>query len=315
MDDNSYVEIAQHCQQLLTDWLASCTRHGKLARNTVAIGVVVLNHLRRACPVARDQVVSGGGEISGSRSALGRVLAEYEIPVGYLKEVTTRQAHPDGQRLFDLLNWGHVLDGLSEAERDVILLDLIAELKKRALEHLRRENLRPILDRRQAPTTWVAEILDSASGRSGGIVEQHLVGAKLERRFANILIPNHPAHAADVQTERLGDFAVSDMVYHITSAPTRNVIQKCADNIRNGLRPILLVTRSNVDRARFLAEQEKIDRELLVASIEDFVALNIVELATDENKDLYAVMIEVIEAYNRRLADVETDLSLTIQLT
>lgn len=306
--------IKQETRQILKDWLDSCTRHGKISRNTIAIGIVVLDHLRRSCPLSRDQVISQGGEISGARSGLGRTLGYYGIPSSYLKEVTTRQGHQDGQRLLDQLQWGAQLGKIPVEERDRFLLECIEDLKRFVNEWLSRQSLKFDVDRRQAPTTWINIIVENAKGRSGGVVEQHLVGAKLARRFRNLSIPNHPAHAGDRQTERSGDFKISRTVYHITSAPSRNVLQKCSDNIRVGLSPVLLVPRDQENRARVLAQDEGIDNELAIISIEDFIALNIIELATDENKDFFTVLKEIVEIYNRRLSEVETDLSLQIEV-
>jgi hypothetical protein len=278
------------------------------------MGIVVLDHLRRVCPVLRDVVVSQGGEISGARSGLGKILESYRIPNSYLKEITTRQGHQDGQRLFEQFEWGQKLAALSENERDELLLQLIAKLKGLAYEWLKRQNLSLDIDRRQAPTTWINVIIENAKGRSGGIVEQQLVGAKLARRFKEISIPNHPAHAGDRQTERLGDFAVSELVYHVTSAPSRDVLQKCANNIKVGLFPILLIPREQENKARILAQVEGIEKELTVISIEDFVALNIIELAIEEKKEFFSVLREIVEIYNKRLSEVETDLSLQIEV-
>ncbi len=314
MSIEQFERIKQETRQTVKDWLESCTRRGRVSRNTIAIGIVVLDHLRRSCPLSRDQVISQGGEISGARSGLGKTLENYGIPNGYLKEVTTRQGHQDGQRLLDHLQWGKDLGEIPAEERDRCLLECIEDLKKFANEWLGRQSLKFDVDRRQAPTTWVNIIVENAKGRSGGVVEQHLVGAKLERRFGNLSIPNYPAHAGDRQTERAGDFEISKMVYHVTSAPSRNVLQKCAGNIKVGLSPILLIPRDQESKARILAQDEGIDSELTIISIEDFIALNIIELATDENKDFFAVLKEIVEIYNKRLSEVETDLSLQIEL-
>ncbi len=307
-------QVKQHGRQILAEWLASCTRNGKIARNTVAMGIVVLNHLRRACPLAREEVVSPGGEISGARSGLGKILESYGVPGTYLKEITTRQGHQDGQRLFGQFEWGRTLSEMPGDERDALLLELIEDLRSRASDWLKRQNLRLELDRRQAPTTWINIILENAKGRSGGVVEQHLVGAKLSRRFQDVSIPNHPAHAADRQTDRVGDFAIANLVYHVTAAPSRNVLQKCANNIRAGLQPLLLVPQEQQNKARVLAQDEGIEGELLVIAIEDFVALNIVELAIAENADFFSILQEIVGLYNQRLAAVETDLSLQIKV-
>ncbi|MBX3054339.1 MAG: DUF4928 family protein [Caldilineaceae bacterium] len=300
--------------QILNEWLDSCTRHGKIARNTVAIGIVVLDHLRRACPVSRDEVISQGGEVSGARSGLGKILEAYGIPSGYLKEVTTRQGHQDGQRLFDQFEWGHLLADLAEDDRESLLQSLVSELRKIADEWLKRQNLKLDIDRRQSPATWVNAIVENAKGRSGGVVEQQLVGAKLAKRFKDINIANHPAHAGDRQTERAGDFAISQLAYHVTASPSRNVLQRCAQNIKAGLHPILVVPEEQRNRAQILAQDEGIHKEMAIISIEDFVAFNIIELATEENKDFFSVLQEIVEIYNSRLTEVETDLSLRIEV-
>ena len=145
-------------------------------------------------------------------------------------------------------------------------------------------------------------------------MEQQLVGAKLARRFQGTDIPNHPAHAADKQTERMGDFTISNLVYHVTAAPSRNVLQKCADNLKAGYHPILLIPREQETKVRILAQDEGIEQQLTIISIESFIALNIIEIATDENKDFFSILKEIVEIYNARLSAVETDLSLQIEV-
>lgn len=278
------------------------------------MGIVVLDHLKRNSPVSRNDVISQGGEVSGARSGLSRILEAHGIPSSYLKEITTRQGHQDGQRLFEMFEWGNKFTHLATQEREQLLLDLIEVLRNLANDWLKRQNLKLDIDRRQDPATWINVIVENAKGRSGGIVEQQLVGAKLARRFQNVDIPNHPAHAADRQTERMGDFTISNLVYHVTAAPSRNVLQKCAANLRVGLHPVLLIPREQENKVRVLAQDEGIDQQLTIISIESFIALNIIELATDENKDFFSVLKEIVEIYNARLSAVETDLSLQIEV-
>lgn len=314
MTSNQITAVREEGARIIEDWLRSCTRGGRIARNTIAVGIIVLDHLKRTCPISRSEAVSQGGEISGARSGLGNTLESYGIPRSYLKEVTTRQGHQDGQRLFEQFEWGEKFAGMPKPAREELVLELIGYLKTHADEWLKRQNLKFNLDHRQAPTNWVNMIVEGAKGRSGGIVEQHLVGAKLARRLTGIDIPNHPVHAADRQTERPGDFATSQAVYHVTASPSRDVIRKCAKNISAGLHPILLVPREQESRAQILAQDEGIDKDLDVFSIEAFVAVNIIELAMVESKDFFSILKEIIEIYNRRLEQVETDLSLKIEV-
>lgn len=306
--------IQTQSKRILEEWLTECTRNKKISRNTVAIGIVVLHHLRKICPVVREDVLSQGGEITGARSGLGNILDSYGVPRNYLKEVTTRQGHQDGQRLFERLEWGTMFRELSDKQRDLVMLSLIDRLKTLAGDWLNRQNLKLNVDRRQSPGTWINILMEQVKGQSGGIVEQHLVGAKLARRFTGIVIPNHPAHAADKQTERVGDFVLSTLVYHVTAAPSRSVVAKCVQNIKAGLRPILLVPQEKQIHARFLAQEENTDKELTIIAIEDFIAINVIELATEENKDFFVILKEIVHIYNQRLAEVETDLSLHIDI-
>jgi hypothetical protein len=50
-------KIRQASLQILNEWLESCTRNKKISRNTVAMGIVTLNHLRQACPITREVVI------------------------------------------------------------------------------------------------------------------------------------------------------------------------------------------------------------------------------------------------------------------
>lgn len=306
--------IAPKAHAALTNWLNSCTRSGKVSRNTVAIGIVVFDHMRKGIPVSRERVLSRGGEVKGARSGLRTILESYGIPGNYLKEATTRQSPQDGQRLFEAFNWGELLLPLAETQRDALLLELIAALKTYASEWLNRQSLKLALDRRESPTAWVGAIIEGAKSLSGGVVEQHLVGAKLARRYKDVDVPNYPAHAADRQTARSGDFSIKGIVYHVTANPSRGVIEKCIENVKAGLKPVLLVPRDAEYRAKALAEEEKIDKSLSIISIESFVALNIIELAIDNDQDFFGVLQEIIDTYNERLAAVETDLSLKIDV-
>ena len=222
--------------QALEEWLDSCKdTRGKVSRNTIAMGIVVLNHLRIACPVDRAMVLSRG-EIVGSRTGLRAILESYGIPKGkvYLKEITTRQAPQDGQRLFDLLGWGASLASLPQMTRDGYLVDGIQSLIRQAMLWFDRQVLKVNCDRQLSPASWVGSILEQAKGQSGGKVEQHLVGAKLATRHPEIEVPNHPGHAGDVQTGRSGDFSIGTTCYHVTASPGRGVIEKCAENLRAG---------------------------------------------------------------------------------
>ena len=299
----------------LADWLTSCTRKGKVSRNTIAVGIVILNHLRNKCPLKKSDVLSSGGEIVGSRNGLAKTLQKYGIPgQKFLKEVTTRQAHQDGQRLLKSLDYGADLVPLDPGQRDAYLEESIQSLVKMARAWLSRQHFKLNLDRQFSPAAWIHSLLDEARGRSGGKVEQHLVGAKLVTRHPDLEIPNYPSHAGDVQTGRPGDFFVGSTAYHVTATPSGALVRKCAKNLSIGLHPLLLVPRDQVDKTRHLAEDQDIATRVTVLAIEDFIALNIIEMSRGEQEAFVSTLKSIIDTYNRRLEEVETDMSLKIEI-
>jgi hypothetical protein len=298
----------------LSSWLERCTTKGDVSRNTVAVGIVVLDHLRGKCPVEKIDVLSARGEIKGARSGLSTILEKYNIPSKYLKEVTTRAGHQDGQRLFEAFNYGQLLMDLSDVKRDEYLIFAIETLAEMAKKWLNRQHLKVNCDRQLGPAKWIGNILSEARERSGGKVEQHLVGAKLAKAHPEIDIPNNPSHAGDLQTRRPGDFIVGSTAYHVTAAPGSAVVEKCAMNLNAGLHPVLLVPREQVDKARHIAEDQGIADRMTIWAIEDFVAVNIIEWSKGEQETFVAVLKSIIAMYNRRLEAVETDLSLKIEI-
>jgi hypothetical protein len=298
----------------LSAWLERCATKGDVSRNTIAVGIVVLDHLRGKCPVISTEVLSARGEIKGARSGLSTVLGKYGIACKYLKEVTTRAGHQDGQRLFEAFDYGRSLAALPNKKRDEYLAAAIKTLVQMAKEWLNRQHLKVNCDRQLAPAKWIGDILLEAKGRSGGKVEQHLVGAKLANAHPDINIPNNSSHAGDLQTRRPGDFIVGSTAYHVTAAPGSAVVEKCASNLKAGLHPVLLVPREQGDKARHIAEDQGIADRITIWAIEEFVALNIIELSNGEQEEYVTVLKSIIATYNCRLEAVETDLSLKIEV-
>ncbi|MBI4333863.1 MAG: DUF4928 family protein [Chloroflexi bacterium] len=301
-------------RQVFAEWLESCRRGGTLARSTMAIGIVVLDHLRRECPTSKDKALSARGEVRGARSDLGGTLETYGIPRTLVRETADPQGHQDGLRLLEALDWGNQLLPLSAGERDALLSSLIAALATPANLRPKRQNLKLLLDKREAPAAWVHTIMQTAADRSWGVVEQHLVGATLERRFKTAQIPNRPARPNDKQTSGEGDFPIRTLVYHVAANPRRNDMQKCRSDLAVGKHPVLIVPTDHENKTRVLAQDEGIDTQISLFSIENFVAFKIMHLAIEEKKKSFTVLKEIVEIYNRRLKEVETDLSLQIEI-
>jgi hypothetical protein len=307
--------ITPNVEGIVAEWLRTRERAKRISRNTIAVGIVVLDHLRRECPISPDDLFSKGGELKGSRSGLRDTLGRYGIPRQYLKEATTRQAHQDARALSEKLEYGKKLALLNAATREDELQKGLALLVAKAHVWLSRQPIKISCDRHQSPAKWVASILDKAKGRSGGIVEQHLVGAKLQQRHPGIVIPNNPGHAADAQTRRSGDFPLRSVSYHVTATDGKEAVARCKENVETGVHPILLVPKRYAEKANFHAEIAGIQDRLSILAIEDFITQNIIEMSTNQQQDFFSTLKAIIDKYNHRLEEVETDMSLKIELS
>lgn len=294
----------------IKSWIVSCTRRGNVSRNTVVTGLVILDHYETDPSLPRDLLIAPGGEIKGVRgSNVPRVLSKFGLPSDFLKEVTTRSAHKDGERLADILRTTdrnqHGTKAIAQAAEELVV---------HAKHWLSRQNIKVDCDVSRSPGAWIQSILEQSRNRSGGKVEQHLVGAKLEERHQGIAIPNYAANAGDQQTGRKGDFLVGTTAYHVTTAPGRDVVSRCAVNLTEGIHPVLLVPKGQVSRAQVHADDEKIGERITIIAIEDFLALNIIEMTAGDQQAFRAKLAAIVERYNRRLREVETDPSLSIDL-
>ncbi|MCS7079517.1 MAG: DNA mismatch endonuclease Vsr [Chloracidobacterium sp.] len=310
--------IQQRLGAQFDTWLESCRRRGRLSRNTVAVGVVVIDHILRAetLPLMPKTVVSSGGEIMGARGrTLRQTLARHGFPTDYLKEVTTRQAPHEGRRLFEALDWGAPLAALDAGQRRAVLDVLLSRLRQEA-ESQTAQRLQFNLDVNESPTSWVERLLTAARTTSTGVVEQHLVGAKLELRFPDFDVSALPAHAPDQQTGRSGDFDLlnGQVVIHVTANPTQPLLEKCQANLRQGSRPIVVTLREKVAKARGLAEAMGIENRVTVFALEDYLAMNLIEIAAEKAEPLDRVFRRVVEAYNRRVTQAETNRAVLVML-
>ncbi|MGA3323570.1 MAG: DUF4928 family protein [Terriglobia bacterium] len=127
-------------------------------------------------------------------------------------------------------------------------------------------------------------------------------------------IPNYPGHAGDAQTGRHGDFDVDLMSYHVTANPGRDVIRKCKENVESNRHAVLVVPREKEGHARALAEDEGIGSRITILTLEDFIAGNVIEISTEKQTDFFATLKDIVEEYNRRIEEAETDMALKIDL-
>ncbi|MBN8680917.1 MAG: DUF4928 family protein [Chitinophagales bacterium] len=165
-------------------------------------------------------------------------------------------------------------------------------------------------------STWqiIHDLFETShSEGKAGYVAQHLVGAKLQLRFPNEKVSNESASTADRPTNRSGDFAIGNTVFHVTVSPMEGVYKKCQDNIKEGLKVYLIVPDAKLAAARQLGEQY-CNGHIAVESLESFISQNIEEISVFAAEKLKHNLVSLVKIYNERVNAVEVDKSLMIEL-
>ncbi|AWK44430.1 hypothetical protein AA106_04030 [Photorhabdus laumondii subsp. laumondii] len=138
------------------------------------------------------------------------------------------------------------------------------------------------------------------------------MGAKLQLRFPEIKIGLDRANAADMQTDREGDFQVGTTAFHVTTAPMEKLVSRCVENKRAGYRPVILTLESKVLAARQMAENVGMSDQISVQAAEIFIGTNIEEIAIYESDRIRKGVAHLIRTYNERISNIEIDKSLMI---
>ena len=170
------------------------------------------------------------------------------------------------------------------------------------------------IDHTHSSSAWIKDILNATQQWSNGRVEHNLACATLQSRFKNLTIVNQPTSIINKKVSTASTFVINQIIYHIVAYPSQDLIRDCVENISMGMHPILLLPMEQKNKAQILAQDDEIEKELTIISLEDFFAMSVIGLATEEKKDPFTVLKEIVQIYNKRLEDVETDLSLRIEV-
>jgi hypothetical protein len=161
-----------------------------------------------------------------------------------------------------------------------------------------------------------AEIQKNAGGTTYvGAMLQHLVGAKLEIVLGPGAIKHHGASVADHSTDRAADFQIEGVAIHVTTHPTEAVIQKAAENLQSGLKPLLITTDEGVEGAQYLLKRSEFRDRIDIIDAAQFLTANIYEHSLFNVSDCKATLSAIITRYNEIVELCETDPVLKIRLS
>ena len=154
----------------------------------------------------------------------------------------------------------------------------------------------------------------SAEDRAhAGALLQHLVGAKLACTLRPEVVRHHRYAAADPGTARAGDFVVGDTAFQVTTAPSEAVIERCRDDLKRALRPVLITLENRTSMAFCLAENAGIEAHIDIFDIEQFLASHILEWGRFRSEGRQIALDDLLDEYNRIVEENETDRSLKIE--
>lgn len=146
-----------------------------------------------------------------------------------------------------------------------------------------------------------------------GTVLQHLVAAKLSLILPDIAI--NGADVADLPTGRAGDFMVGDVAVHCTTAPGGPLMEKCAENIKSGIRPVVITISERTATARDLSEDAGISERMEIWDVQQFLSTNVYEHGLFEQTARTETVARIVEEYNAIVGECESDPSLRIEFS
>jgi hypothetical protein len=302
--------------------LLSAFRDEKRIRGKGALAVVL--HLSRhaienGLPLNADELVTeGSGQVLGlGKARVQSILKNHGITQVLAEEGgrTSRGSMGIMQAYVAFLNELHAA---RLAKMDFIEAWWIERVK----EHFSAKPFRLRFDAAKGFQAIIADLLAQAQKRQReatgtmyqGAVLQHLIGAKLELAMPEIEIRHNGASVADAVSDRAGDFVLDDSIIHITTSPGEAVIRKCQRNLEAGTKPIILTLADGVTVAKVLAENAGLSGRIDIMDAEQFLAANLHELSLFKTSSRPATLERLVEAYNRIIAENETDPSLRIEI-
>lgn len=290
------------------------------SKGALAVVVYISRYAKESgLPIDADSLITeGSGQVLGlGKGAVQRVLNEHGVTQILAEEGgrTSRGSIGAMRNYVAFLNDLHT-DGIDSLE------EIEAWWIERVKEHFAAKPFRLRFDAAKGFQAIIQDLLAQAKKRQQeatgtmyqGAILQHLVGAKLELSMPELTIGHNGFSVADAVSDRSGDFVIDDSIIHITTSPSEAVIRKCQRNLEAGAKPIILTLAEGVTVAKVLAGNAELTGRIDIMDAEQFLAANLHELSLFKISARLMTLEKLVEAYNRIVADNETDPSLRIEI-
>lgn len=298
---------------------------GSIDPGVLGTGVAVTKILRTTFPLTEENIATASQIKGQTGPGVSQVLASFGETRRFLSEGgrTSRGSRDNGIQLALQLTEAGVAAGYANLD-DQGRARAVDQLQQRLVQHIvteyfeRQRLVADSINPAHPAKSAVAAIMQAAIERGGtaaGAVAQHLVGAKLSLRFPSEQIGRDSYTTADQQTARAGDFQVGDTAFHVTMSPSEQLFRaRCAQNVRDGFRPVVVVPESKIDAARQLAELAGIMDRVDVIGLEAFVGLNVEEMASFRAAEVRSGLRRLLHTFNDRIREIESNVSLQVEI-
>jgi hypothetical protein len=270
--------------------------------------------------MSSDFLTQGGGQVAGaSGKAANRILAAHGVK-SRLSEEGGRTNRGSIGLMHSYVACLNDLKMRGDLDLDAALLHWIGRTEALLAQKPFRAKLS---DQNLSIRKLVAELIDQARAKQKtrpgstftGALMQHLVAAKLRRLLSKEAPAPHGISAADSSRRALGDFEIKDVILHVTTAPSAQLLEKCKDNLSNAKRPIVITLLKSVPHAQTLAEELGIESRVEVWAFEQFISTNAYEWGGFTEKSIRERARELIEAYNDIIDELDEEPSLKISIS
>ncbi len=308
--------MARPHQNELERFFAEKSFRGK---GPLGVALVITQHAKKGLPLDPEKLITiGGGQVQGlGKGAVQAILKRHGID----RELAREAGRTSRGSLGKMREYVAFLNAL--AKKGKVNLDAVeAFWIDRVNDFFAGKPFKIKLDASRSLRTVVRDVIAQAEDRQksapgmyyAGAVLQHLVGAKLDCALGKGHLEHNSFSTADAPSGRAGDFFLGDVAIHVTTSPGEALISRCRDNLNDGFKPILVTLQRGLTVAEELANRVGLGDRVDIFEIEQFVALNLYEIAKFAADGRKTAVTDLVSRYNEIVDEVETDPSLKIEL-
>jgi hypothetical protein len=298
---------------------AFAVEHAINSKGALCLPLVVTDHARHlGLPLDSEQLKTGKeGQVLGlGKGKVQAILARHGID-RVLAEEGGRTSRGSLGKMRAYVDWLNTRQTVAPLDLDAVERFWISRVQAFFAAKPFVLRLDPTLSLQATLEDLFAQAAARQREMSGtmvvGTVMQHIVGAKLELRFGAEHIQHHSASTNDAAVDRPGDFALGDLAVHVSTAPGEALIRKCQSNLQSGQRPVIITGRRGQTLALGLAENFNIANRLDVFEVGQWLAAEIIDRGGVSRGGRGSALSQLLDAYNRIVAQVETDPSLRVE--